>query len=85
MVGTFEPGWRWSDHVKPTAGTDRLQATHLVYVVSGRLHVAKDDGAEADVGPGAVTAIAPGQDAWVVGEEPCVAVGFGGYAHHSRG
>ena len=80
MVGTFEPGWRWSEHINPVAGA---QATHLVYVVSGCLHVATDDGTEADVGPGAVAAIAPGNDAWVVGEEDCVAVGFGGYAHYS--
>ena len=85
MVGTFEPGWRWSDHIKPVAGGDRLEATHLVFVVSGRRHVASGDGAEADVGPGAVAAIAPGNDAWVVGEDAVVAVGFGGYAHYSHG
>ena len=83
MVGTFEPGWRWSDHVKPPEGRERLVATHLVYVVSGRLHVARD-GAETDVGPGDVASIAPGSDAWVVGSDACVAVGFGGYAHYSR-
>ena len=82
MVGTFEPGWRWSEHIKPVAGGDRLVATHLVYVVSGRLHVAQDGGPETDVGPGAVASIAPGSDAWVVGEDACVAVDFGGYAQH---
>ena len=75
--GTFEPGWRWSDDVKPIAGTDSCQAHHAGYVISGRMGVRMDDGTESEVGPGAVAVIEPGHDAWVIGDEPCVLVDFG--------
>jgi hypothetical protein len=84
LHGTFEPGWRWSDDVKPIAGTDSCEATHLMYVISGRMHIAMNDGTEADVGPGDVASIAPGHDAWTVGDEPCVTVDFGGYAQYAK-
>ncbi len=50
LKGTFEPGWRWSEHVKPLAGTDSCQAAHLGYVLSGRMHVVMDDGTEGECG-----------------------------------
>ncbi len=84
IYGTFEPGWRWSEHVKPIAGTDTCQAPHLLYCLSGRMHVAMDDGSEAEIGPGDVASIAPGHDAWTVGDEPCVAVDFGGYSQYAK-
>ena len=83
LYGTFEPGWRWADNVKPLAGTDSCEATHLLYCISGRMKVVMDDGSEGEVGPGDVMAIAPGHDAWVVGDEACVAVDFGGYAQYA--
>ena len=82
---TFEPGWRWSEHVKPIAGTDSCQAPHLLYMISGRMGVRMDDGTEGEAGPGDVVSIAPGHDAWVVGEESCVAVDFGGYGQYAKG
>jgi hypothetical protein len=82
--GTFEPGWRWSDNVRPIAGTDSCQVSHLGYVVSGRMAVRMDDGAEGEVGPGDVVAIPPGHDAWVVGDEPCVLVDFGEFGEYAR-
>lgn len=85
LYGTFEPGWRWSDHVRPIAQTDSCQAPHLLYCISGRMRIAADSGEEAEVGPGDVAAIEPGHDAWVVGDEPCVAVDFGGYARYAKG
>src|SRR5579862_7042055 len=69
---TAEPGWRWSEHIKPTVGTESCEATHLGYVLSGRMKVVLDDGSELVVGPGDAVSIPPGHDAWVVGEEPCV-------------
>ncbi|MFF3325916.1 cupin domain-containing protein [Streptomyces sp. NPDC002889] len=79
----FEPGWKWSEHIKPLAGTESCQADHAGYVVSGRMKIVMEDGESALVGPGDYFAVAPGHDAWVVGNEPCVAldwVGFGDYA-----
>jgi quercetin dioxygenase-like cupin family protein len=85
IYGTFEPGWRWSEHIKPLAGTDDCEATHLLYCVSGRMKVAMSDGSgEGELGPGDIAAIEPGHDAWVVGDEPCVAVDFGGYARYAE-
>ncbi len=75
--GTFEPGWRWSVDVKPLAGTDSCQGLHVGYVLSGRMRVRMNDGTEAETGPGDVVHIAPGHDAWIVGDEACVLLDFG--------
>lgn len=73
---TLEPGWRWSECIKPVAGTDSCQARHVGAAVAGRLHVAADDGTEADVGPGEAYVIEAGHDAWVIGDEPFVGYEF---------
>ncbi len=70
--GTFEPGWRWSEDVKPIAGTDSCRTRHTGICVSGQMTVRMDDGTETTLGPGDVTLIEPGHDAWVIGDEPCV-------------
>jgi mannose-6-phosphate isomerase-like protein (cupin superfamily) len=82
--GTFEPGWRWSQDVKPIAGTDSCQAHHTLYIISGRMHVVMDDGSEADLGPGDAAVIPPGHDAWTVGDEACVSVDFSGVARYAK-
>ena len=84
LYATFEPGWRWSEHVKPIAGTDSCQTNHFGYVLSGRMHIAMNDGSESEVGPGDVFAIAPGHDAWTVGDEPCVSVDFGQVEQYAK-
>jgi mannose-6-phosphate isomerase-like protein (cupin superfamily) len=73
---TFEPGWKWSDCVKPVAGTDSCQVRHVGVVASGRLHVEHEDGSTIDVGPGDAYVIDPGHDAWVVGDERFVGYEF---------
>ncbi|MCB5180553.1 cupin domain-containing protein [Streptomyces antimicrobicus] len=80
----FEPGWRWSEHVKPLAGTDSCQSAHTGYVVSGRMKIVMDDGEEAEAGPGDFMQVAPGHDAWVIGDEPCVAVDWTGFATYAK-
>jgi uncharacterized cupin superfamily protein len=72
----FEPGWRWSDCVKPVAGTESCQARHLGVVHSGKLHVVHEDGTEQDLEPGDAYIIEPGHDAWVVGDERFVGFEF---------
>lgn len=74
--GVFEPGWRWSTHVKPIAGTASCQAAHQTYVLAGRLHIAMDDGQEMDLEPGDYAVIPPGHDAWTLGDEACVMLDF---------
>lgn len=74
----FQPGWRWSADVKPAAGTELCQVTHVGYVVSGREGVRMVDGTEVELGPGDAFVIGPGHDAWVIGEQPCVTLDFSG-------
>jgi hypothetical protein len=73
---TFEPGWRWSDCIKPVAGTDSCQARHVGVAESGTLHVVHEDGTEAEIRAGDSYMIEPGHDAWVVGDEPYVGYEF---------
>ncbi len=68
----FEPGWKWSVDLKPSAGTDTCQMHHVLCVMSGRLKVIMDDGSEMDFGPGDIADIPAGHDAWVVGDEAVV-------------
>lgn len=72
----FEPGWRWSECIKPVAGTDSCQVLHVGVAQAGRIVVAHDDGTELEIGAGDAYVIEPGHDAWVVGDEPFVAFEF---------
>jgi hypothetical protein len=81
---TLEPGWRWSEDVKPIAGTEWCEAPHFQYHVSGTLHVKMADGTEFDAGPGEVTALPSGHDGWVVGDEPVVIVDWWGASNYGR-
>ncbi|MGH2951744.1 MAG: cupin domain-containing protein [Solirubrobacterales bacterium] len=68
----FEPGWKWSNNVKPIAQTESCQVHHVHYCESGRMTVHMDDGTDIEVEPGSVYEIPPGHDAEVVGDEACV-------------
>jgi len=72
----MEPGWRWSNDVKPIAGTDQCMVLHKGYAISGTLVVRTEDGTEVQIGAGDAYVIEPGHDAWVLGDEPYVAVDF---------
>jgi uncharacterized cupin superfamily protein len=82
--GTFEPGWKWSENVKPIAGTDSCQVAHFGYVLSGSMRVHMDDGQEIEINPGDVVAIPPGHDAEVTGSEACVMVDFGEIGNYAK-
>ena len=75
---TYAPGWRWSVDMKPMMGTDSCQAMHFGAILSGRLHVQMNDGAEREMGPGSIGIVPPGHDAWVIGAEPVVWIDFQG-------
>ena len=81
---TLEPGWRWSESVRPLAQTESCEAPHFQYHVSGVIRVRMDDGTEFDCHPGDVSLIGPGHDAWVVGEEPVVIVDFQGMSKYAE-
>ncbi len=80
----FKPGWRWSNDVKPIAGTESCEAPHLQYHVSGRLAIRMDDGTEMIARPGDVTSLPSGHDAWVVGDEPVVVVDWYGASNYAN-
>ncbi|MDZ4278363.1 MAG: cupin domain-containing protein [Dehalococcoidia bacterium] len=82
--GVLEPGWKWSEHVKPIAKTDWCEAPHFQYTISGRARVHMADGTELDIGPGDVAVIPSGHDAWVVGDEPWVSVDWSGLAEYAK-
>lgn len=84
-VATFEPGWRWSESVKPIAGTESCEVHHNGMVVKGRLRIRMNDGTETEIGPGEVFVAPPGHDAWVVGDEPALVFDFaGGAAEYAK-
>ncbi len=82
---TLQPGWRWSECVKPVAGTDSCQARHVGALISGRIHVVHNDGSEAEVEPGDAYVIEPGHDAWVVGDDAAVGFEFESAETYARG
>jgi uncharacterized cupin superfamily protein len=81
---TFQPGWKWSEHVKPIAKTSSCQVNHNGLVLSGRMRIRMDDGSETEIGPGDVFVCPPGHDAWIIGDEPCVAYDFSGAALYAK-
>ena len=82
-LATFEPGWRWSEDIKPIAGTESCQVAHVGYMLSGRMAARMNDGTEMEYGKGDLVFIPPGHDGWTVGDEPAVflhILGAAGYA-----
>jgi len=73
-IGTYNPGWRWSLHAGTHTG--KQSENHIGYVISGRMKVKDPFGNEADIEPGCAFEIVPGSDAWVIGDEPCIALDF---------
>lgn len=72
--GVYEPGWRWSQHAGPQTGKNSDK--HIGYIESGLMTVKSADGLEKSLKPGDIFEIKPGHDAWVVGDEPCIALDF---------
>jgi uncharacterized cupin superfamily protein len=73
-LGTYQPGWKWSLHAGVQTG--KLSENHIGYIVSGHMIVRDSDGVEVEIGPGDGFEVMPGHDAWVIGNEPCVALDF---------
>ena len=85
MRAHFEPGWHWAEHIRPAVGTDQCEASHVGYVVSGRLATRFPDGREVISRAGDFVSFPAGHDGWVVGDEPVVFVDFvGGEGYGKR-
>jgi hypothetical protein len=82
---TFEPGWKWSECIKPVVGTDSCQLEHVGYAVSGSIHVTHEDGTETDISAGDAYVISPGHDAWGEGDDPFVGVEFKSADRYAKG
>ena len=78
MKLTIQPGWKWSNDIKPIVGTESCQANHLGVVVQGKITCRHDDGSEVSYGEGDAYSIKSGHDAWVVGNTPAIAYEFHG-------
>lgn len=81
---TFQPGWKWSESVKPIVKTEWCEAPHVQYHLSGRLHIVMQDGTEMEFGPGDVGVVPPKHDAWVVGDEPVTIIDISGMKHYAK-
>ena len=81
---TLEPGWSWEKCVKPIVKTNSCEAPHTQYIISGHIKVVMDDGSEEQFGPGDTAVIPSGHNAWVVGNEPVIAVDFTGLADYAK-
>jgi ethanolamine utilization protein EutQ (cupin superfamily) len=75
--GVFQPGWRWSNDVKPIAGTESCEVGHTGIVLEGSITVRGNDGTEVTYDAGDVMLCEPGHDAWVNGDEACVVLDTG--------
>jgi quercetin dioxygenase-like cupin family protein len=82
---SYEPGWKWSEHVGPTAGTATCEVEHVGLVISGRVKVLMNDGTEIEMGPGDLFSVGAGHDSWVVGDEPYVSLHFLGADDYAAG
>lgn len=82
---TYEPGWKWSEHVGPQAGTPLCEVEHVGLVIAGRAVAAMSDGRIIELTPGNLFYIPPDpHDSWVVGDEPYVSLHFLGAEHYSK-
>ncbi len=81
---TFQPGWKWSECVKPIAQTESCRAPHMGYVIVGRMMTVMDDGTKIEFGPGDAMSLPPGHDAWIVGDEECIVVDFVGFENYAK-
>ena len=81
---TLQPGWKWSTCVKPVVKTEHCMVNHNGYIESGRMRVRMADGNELELGPGDAFVCPPGHDAWIVGDEPCIALDFSGAALYAK-
>ena len=80
--GTYQPGWRWSLHAGPQVGKD--SENHIGYIISGRMMVKDPSGNEVEIERGYAFEITQGSDAWVIGDEPCIALDFIPKNDHSK-
>jgi len=82
---TLQPGWSWSECIKPVVGTNSCQNRHLGVVQEGRMRILHDDGTEVEIGPGEAYVIEPGHEAWVLGDEPFVGYEFESAEEYAKG
>ncbi len=73
---TFQPGWQWSECIKPVVGGESCQQRHVGVCISGSMKVTHEDGSEVTLKPGDAYTIEPGHDGVVLGDEVCVMYEF---------
>jgi hypothetical protein len=74
---SYEPGWKWSEHVSQLAGTPFCEVAHVGLVISGRAMAAMIDGPAVELSAGSLFYVPPQpHDSWVIGDEPYVSLHF---------
>jgi hypothetical protein len=81
---TLNPGWKWSESIKPIVKTKTCEAPHTQYIISGKLKIVMDNGLEAVLGAGDAAVVPPGHDAWVIGNEPVVLIDVTGMVNYAK-
>lgn len=81
---SYEPGWKWSEHIGAATGETWCLVEHVILVLQGRMVVAMRDGERVEIGPGDLCHIPPGHDSWVVGDEPYVSLHFAGTGEYAQ-
>ena len=81
---TYNPGWKWSEHIGAAAGQKSCPVKHVGMVIAGQMKVRMDDGRELTLNPGDLFAIAPGHDSWVVGDASYISLHFEGAEAYAR-
>jgi quercetin dioxygenase-like cupin family protein len=82
---TYQPGWKWSEHVVAASGAKSCHVEHVGMVVSGCATAAMDNGEVIEMRAGDIFYIPPGHDSWVVGDEPYVSLHFTGASDYAAG
>jgi hypothetical protein len=82
---TYQPGWKWSEHVGKPLGQRYCYVEHIGMVVAGSAAAAMEDGRMVEMRPGEIFYISPGHDSWVVGDEPYVSLHFLGAGDYAAG
>jgi quercetin dioxygenase-like cupin family protein len=81
---SYEPGWKWSEHVGLATGATSCEVEHIGLVISGSAACQMNDGRHYEMKPGDLFYIGPGHDSWVVGDEPYVSLHFLGAEHYAH-
>ena len=82
---TYQPGWKWSEHVGAELGQTHCTVEHVGLVLAGEATAAFDNGVVIPLRAGELFHIpSTPHDSWVVGDEPYVSLHFLGAEKYAK-